>query len=371
MSFSEKPDDEFSQQEQERSQDKDEDITNVEENQGNSIDYNDNNNYDNNNYGNNNNQNTVVKKNRTLQYYKFLFYTMKTEIKVHDLLKLLRNSNTAELSIWTMSVVLFANIPKNFPILKEGENSTATYSGVFIWFHIFHIIRAFLGMYIGYKLPRSYQIMDILQNISDEKLAKTLFNDIIRETLLNNAIIVIKQRKVLIFIYFISTILNAIIDIIDFFIILSKISGSASSAKVVFITYMIITVIYLVIDFAYFFWAGQLRYIFPPEYLRPITDLKYGIIDRAMMTFKLGKNKTNVISEAKVQQNKGPYAKGSNIMNNGGINILEYVMKDSLGIYNSHDNDKYLPENNNQSSNNGNIKYDIQNNIPNSNEILN
>ena len=37
MSFSEKPDDEFSQQEQERSQDKDEDITNVEENQSNSI----------------------------------------------------------------------------------------------------------------------------------------------------------------------------------------------------------------------------------------------------------------------------------------------------------------------------------------------
>ena len=361
MSFSEKPDDEFSQQEQERSQDKDEDITNVEENQSNSIDYND----------NNNNQNPVVKKNRTLQYYKFLFYTMKTEIKVHDLLKLLRNSNTAELSIWTMSVVLFANIPKNFPILKEGENSTATYNGVFIWLQIVHIIRAFLGMYIGYKLPRSYQIMDILQNISDEKLSKTLFNDIIRETLLNNAIIVIKQRKLLIFIYFISTIINTIIDIIDFFIILGKISGSASSAKVVFITYIIITVIYLVIDFAYFFWAGQLRYIFPQEYLRPITDLKYGIIDRAMMTFKLGKNKTNVISEAKAQQNNGPYAKGSNIMNNGGINILEYVMKDSLGIYNSQSNDKYLPENKSQTSNNDNIRYDIQNNIPNSNEILN
>ena len=29
---------------------------------------------------------------------------------------------------------------------------------------------------------------------------------------------------------------------------------------------MIIVVIYLIIDFAYFFWAGQLQYIFPPEY---------------------------------------------------------------------------------------------------------
>ena len=38
-------------------------------------------------------------------------------------------------------------------------------------------------MYIGYKLPRSYQIIDTLQKISEEQLEKTLFNDIIRENL--------------------------------------------------------------------------------------------------------------------------------------------------------------------------------------------
>ena len=108
MSFSEKPDFDFSQQDSEL--DNKEDITNIEENQRNSLDNNNKNNYNN---ENNNNQNQPKKKNRTLQYYKFLFYTMKTEIKVHDFLKLLRNSNTAELSIWTISVVLFANIPKN------------------------------------------------------------------------------------------------------------------------------------------------------------------------------------------------------------------------------------------------------------------
>ena len=101
MSFSEKPDDEYSQKQSE--QENNEDITNIEENQRNSI----------NSSGNNINIPTK-KKNRTLQYYKFLFYSMKTEIKVHDFLKLLRNSNTAELSLWTISVVLFANIPKIF-----------------------------------------------------------------------------------------------------------------------------------------------------------------------------------------------------------------------------------------------------------------
>ena len=57
---------------------------------------------------------------------------MKTEIKINDFLKLLRNSNTAELTLWTISVLLFANIPKSFPILKERERSAAKYSGVFL-----------------------------------------------------------------------------------------------------------------------------------------------------------------------------------------------------------------------------------------------
>ena len=151
MSFSEKPDFDFSQQDSEL--DNKEDITNIEENQRNSLDNNNKNNYNN---ENNNNQNQPKKKNRTLQYYKFLFYTMKTEIKVHDFLKLLRNSNTAELSIWTISVVLFANIPKNFPVLKEGETSRVKYSGIFLLLHLMNVIGALLGMYVRFKLSRRY-----------------------------------------------------------------------------------------------------------------------------------------------------------------------------------------------------------------------
>ena len=367
MSFSEKPDFDFSQQDSEL--DNKEDITNIEENQRNSLDNNNKNNYNN---ENNNNQNQPKKKNRTLQYYKFLFYTMKTEIKVHDFLKLLRNSNTAELSIWTISVVLFANIPKNFPVLKEGETSRVKYSGVFLWLHLMHVVRALLGMYVGYKLPRSYQIMDILQSIPDEKLAKTLFNDLIRETLLENAIFVIKQKKIFIFMYFICTVINAIFDIIDFLVNFFRISKCAESAKTVFITYLIISVIYIIIDFSYFFWAGQLNYIFPPEYLKPITDLYNGLSERAMMTFKLGKYKTNVISEAKAQKSSGPYVKESGNMDNGGVNLLQFIMKDSLGVYDIEDKDKYLPEVNHRSYNNRkNNNYGNNNNFPNSNEVLN
>ena len=124
-------------EEEYKNSDINENITNFEENQNNSI-------------NNNNTNDNIKKKNRTLQYYKFLFYSMKTEIKTNDFLKLLRNTNTLELSLWTISVVLYANVPKDFPILKEDEKNNTKYSGTFLWFHIFHVIHACFGMYILY-----------------------------------------------------------------------------------------------------------------------------------------------------------------------------------------------------------------------------
>ena len=354
MNYSEKFEEEDVSQKEDKNSDFNDKITNYEENKNNSK---------------NNNKTNVKKKNRTLQYYKFLFYTMKTEIKVHDFLKLIRTSNTTELSIWTISVVLFANIPEKFPILKKGEYSTTKYNGVFIWFHIFHIVRAFLGMYIGYILPRSYQIMEALQNIPDEILEKTLFNDIIRETLLNKVILVIKQKKVYILIYLICTILNTIIDAIEFFYILMRLSNLSSSAKVVFITYLFIVIIYLVVDFSYFFWLGQLRYIFPQKYLRSLNDLYHGIIYKAISTFKLKKPKIDIVNEVKIQHKSQPRKKEA--MNNGGFNLLEHILKDSLEVEKYYNNNKYLPDVKNENRNKGNIKENIQDNFPNSNEILN
>jgi hypothetical protein len=68
---------------------------------------------------------------------------------------------------------------------------------------------------------------------------------------------------------------------------LLKVSRSAEYLKVVFLTYIFISIIYLVIDFSYVFWIGQLQYIFPQEYLKPIKDLYDGIVEKAVIYFKL------------------------------------------------------------------------------------
>ena len=83
------------------------------------------------------------------------------------------------------------------------------------------------------------------------------------------------------------------------------------------------------------------------------------------MIFKLDKHKTNIVSEAKAQRSNGPYVTDSGNMNNGGINLLEYIMKDSLGVYNGEErSNKYLPEFINQVKNKENIIPTNNNDIP-------
>ena len=350
--------------EEDKNSDFNDNATNFEENQNKSI--------------NNNTNNNIKKKNRTLQYYKFLFYTMKTEIKTNDFLKLLRNTNTLELALWTISVVLYANVPKDFPILKEGEKNKTKYSGTFLWFHIFHVIHACFGMYIGYKLPRSFQIMDFLTSLSKEKLSKTLFNDIIRETLYDKVILVVKKNKMNIIIYFIISIINILIDVIEFFWILIELPRVCDSARVEFLTYFFINLVYLISNFAYFFYFGQLKYIFPEIYIKSISRIYLCITDSIKILFKLKKEKTDVIEENKAQNRKGPFVSGDD--NNGGFNILEYIVRDSFGIkqddFNNNsgniNSNKYLP---NVNENNIKNNKDIDNqfggkNFPDSDEKM-
>ena len=163
------------------------------------------------------------------------------------------------------------------------------------------------------------------------------------------------------------TFLNIIFDIIEFFVNLSKISQSSSSEKVIFITFMIIVITYLVIDFSYIFFAGQLKYIFPPIYLKPMMAAYYGLVERAMISFKLKKKQTNIMSEANAQKNGDQYVRSTYDINNGGVNILEYIMKDSFGI-NQYDEDNNLPQLNEQIKNNNKNDNNLE---PISNEKLN
>ena len=333
---------------------------------------------------NNNNEQeikNIKKKNRTLQYYKFLFYSIKTEIKVHEFVKLIHNSNMMEISIWILSIILYCSTPStthsNNRILDrnleavaqsvvDSEQKTKTYKNIFIFFHIFHVIRALGGIYLVIKFPNSNNVMKSLESNSDEKLERTLFNDLIRETIFFDVTEKIKSKKYIIASYVILTFINFVFDMLDFLIILNALSDATSDNKVILLSYLLMALLYIYIDGSYIFWTVQLRYIFPKEYLKPINSLFDGIVDKALVKFKLRKPKTNVISEDKAQKSNQPYVTSSNYMKDDGINILENIFSE-LGIYSGDKNEheKHEPKNMEK-------KVDIENfqNIPGSKDAI-
>ena len=284
--------------------------------------------------GNNNielkNDSNIKKKNRTLQFYKFLFYSIKTEIKLHDFVKLFRFSNAGEIALWIMSLILYISTPKD--ILKSSETKKSTlYNNIFIWFHIIHVIRAALGIFLIYYLPRSFEVINTLESYSNSKFEKTLFNDLIRETIFFNVTERIKPKKKFVIIYLTLTLLNLFFDLIDFFVILTALSKVKLNARVILLSYFLISILYIYIDISYVFWFEQLKYVFPKGYLRPIESVLFGFVDKALIRFKLRKPKTDIVSEANAQKSGGPYVQ-SNDMKNGGINVFENILRDSFGV---------------------------------------
>ena len=322
---------------------------------------------DNNNIESNNENRSLKKKNRTLQYYKFLFYSLKTELKVHEFIKTLRAASAGEISLWIISIILYMSTPKDFPKLSQGEKSTS-YKNAFIWFHMMHLLRGVIGMILIYTFPRSFQFTNSLETTVDSKLEKSLFNDLIRENIFFNVTEKIKSKKLLVIIYIALTILNFAFDLIDYLIVLASLSDAKSDAKVVLLTYLLIAVLYIVADLVFIFWIEQLKYCFPKEYLSPIENLFFGTVTKVLVKFKLQKPKTDIVAEAKAQQSNKPYVIGSNDMKNGGVNLLENILYDSFGMKTKGDSSNVNEKN---KVDNRNAYPENQNNPPGSEDQFN
>lgn len=238
----------------------------------------------------------INKKNRTLQFYKFLLYSIKIEIKVHEFTNLIRFANKCEIIVWILSLILYLCTPKDFPKIVEGETAIH-YKNAFIWLHIFHVVRGVIGTYIYIFLPKSYQVVEAMKGIPDDKLEKTLFNDLARETINTHALKPLQEKRVWIFVYGGLSCFNFVFDIVDFLIVLASLNKATSDAKVVLLTYLMIGGLYIVIDIAHLFWIGGLKYVFPRPYLTPIADAFTGSVMTALRRFNIGKPKTNIVEE--------------------------------------------------------------------------
>ena len=173
------------------------------------------------------------KKNRTLQYYKFLFYAMKVEIKMHEFIDLVRFSNQSEISLWILSFVLYVN-------------SDETNRNELIWFHLIHVIRGIMGMLLMLNLPRSYNLVESM-NVDNTQLETKLFNDIAREVADREVVGKLKKMKGKLIIYFVLTFVNFTLDIIDFFNCLAYLGRDdlLNNDEMIYVTMLIIAFLYI------------------------------------------------------------------------------------------------------------------------------
>jgi hypothetical protein len=174
------------------------------------------------------------KKNRTLQFYKFLFYSMKVEIKVHEFYDLVRFSNQSEISLWILSLILYLNSPNDF-------------SNVFVWVHLIHIVRGLIGFLVLLKLPRSYDLVEAMRNVPEKEMETKLFNDIVRSVLKKEVIDKLEGIKCWLASYFFFTFINFIFDVIDFLYVLASLDkpDTPNNKKVILLASLIIDFLYL------------------------------------------------------------------------------------------------------------------------------
>jgi hypothetical protein len=178
-------------------------------------------------------QNQPKQKNRTLQYYKILLYAMKIEIKLHEFIDLVRFSNQSEISLWILSVVLYFNSPQSFV-------------NPMVWFHIIHVIRGLMGMFLMLKLPRSYNLVEAMK-VDSYKMENMLFNDIVREVAKKEVLAKLQGMKCLLIAYFVLTFINFVIDVIDLFYCLAYIDKDdlTMNSQVIILTSLIVAFLYL------------------------------------------------------------------------------------------------------------------------------
>ena len=146
-----------------------------------------------------------TKKNRTLQYYKFLLYSIKSEIKLNEFYSLIKFSSFYEIAGCIIGLLLMISGKLYFN---------------YVWILIFHFIRGSVGFYLLENLPRSYNLIEKFK-LNEKDLETKVFNDIVRENLKENVFDQLKKQKNYLILYFLLNFLNYLLDLIAFFYCLS------------------------------------------------------------------------------------------------------------------------------------------------------
>ncbi len=172
-----------------------------------------------------------IEKRQSNEYFSFIFYSMKLEVKSKEFFSLISLSIIGEIVTWVLKLLLHL-FAKSSP---------------FLWVQTCHVLRALFGIIIMAKMPKSYQIFDEVEGMpksSNLPLTRNFYH-LKRFTLTYINKEINGSRGNLLF-YFALTFLNFVADLFDFLFNFSLFQSATEDKQIMIVaSFQFISILFL------------------------------------------------------------------------------------------------------------------------------
>jgi len=194
---------------------------------------------------------------------------IKCEMAMHEMNSILYFSSLLSFLIWIFGFFLFLSFTSQMGL---------------IFIHSLHIIRAIVGWCLLKKTPKSHDVIAGL-GLPEEAMELSKLKEVGTENFKKLMMNYASACQKLLMIYFTITVLCVLTDSIDFIIELVAFGRPGQEYSVMML--LILSVIFLVIDFYYIVWIQSMKHNFPPNIANYVSRALKGGMNKmraAMMT---------------------------------------------------------------------------------------
>lgn len=200
---------------------------------------------------------TPIQKNQKL--FKYILYSTKIEILFNSLINMIYYTSHFEILLWLVGFLIFTCSPKNL---------------FTIWILIFHVAKGVIGFLMLRYMPNTYTIIEEVakdKTVDDDNIIEK-----IKTQIHTSFLAAWEEKKKFFFFYFVLVIVCVIFDFITMCCQIAFYGGEGwNLMKVVLI---IISIVYVLSDLAYFLWLISLSLFLPKELIQPVMKALMGSV---------------------------------------------------------------------------------------------
>lgn len=169
---------------------------------------------------------------QSVDYFNYLFYSMKFEIKTKEFFSIIEVAIFFEITLWVVSACIY--------YLNSNKSP-------YIWLHVLHILRSVFGIVLTVRLPKSLDFIHETEASSNIKYQPILHNFYhFKSHVVNYISEGISDNRGCLLFYCSITFLNFIIDVFDFIYNLTTYPNAVTNLEIIVVAvYQLIAVLYI------------------------------------------------------------------------------------------------------------------------------